>query len=254
MPQQMGPNGPTRRPPDVPRPTEHTALPRKEFPPLSPRTQIPEGPEIIVRTPQGEQVPLPVVPNIPVSARERLLAGERVNRSSVLDPVNVFAYGTAAAVVYLLAKRAQASGAEPQTPVAGANVAVDPRLQPQTFAPDTSDNPSDVGRGNRALQAAKNLGNLLEQLFFGKVESAAAERALGVRGLLAKVGGLGLKEALSATAAGQGEEAEIARMNEAIRNERRRVADFLFALLRLTPALAGGPGAVVAPPQEQADP
>lgn len=43
-------------------------------------------------------------------------------------------------------------------------------------------------------------------------------------------------------------------MNEAQKQERQRVAEFLFGLLRLTPPLAGGPGAVLAPPQEQADP
>lgn len=92
------------------------------------------------------------------------------------------------------------------------------------------------------------------ELIRSKLEAKFAAAAVAAGFVGKKAAGFLAPEILDGGGLGVGEEAEIARMNEAHKNQRARLADFAFTLLRLTPPFTGGAGVVVAPPQEQADP
>lgn len=254
MPPQMGPGGGSKTRYDIPPPTERSVrppgvgLPQPEpsVRPLPPRAYKPRRPGDVDAT-----------RTLPDSARRFTLGGpgdvRRPPNEPFTIPVEVSAV-TSVPIVWLFARRASGAGAEQLAgPAPGANVAVDPLLAQKREREDRA-----VANFREQLQRDTGLFRetltALDDFLFGKVEGAAAERVVGGGAVGRKAGGLFIQDLLSGGALGAGEEDEIARRNEALKDARRRSAELLLSLLRLSPPLAGGAGVLVAPPQEQADP
>lgn len=234
---------------------QHARPPREGLPPFPTQRGDTSGGVFQRIPPDLRGRPLPEPPDIP-SPGVVLRTGERVNRGTLFDPVNVAAYGSVAALLAVLARKASGQEPEPrqepQTLPPTPTVAVDPALRRRQFEADRRK----LEEGSRM-----DLGteipfvlSQLDELFFGKEKDFALAKLLGGLGQGGKVQVNALKEFLVGTPLGGGEEEAIARMNDQLREQRRIMAERIFLALGLIPRGGeGGPAGFVGP-QESADP
>lgn len=229
--------------------------PREGLPPFPSHGSLERPPGVFRRVPAGRGgQPPPEPPDIP-SPGVFFRTGGRNNRGALLDPVNVFAYGSVAALVVVLARRAR--GAEPgveeppRAQPADANVGVNPALAPPQMSEENARRFREAKEGRqRIVDFFGELGDT----FLGLGESSTLQKGVGGGPIQKRVMAKLAQTLLGSDVLGGGEEDAIARLNEQLKRQREIMAEAIFLALGFVPGKGlGGPGGFVGP-QDVADP